>query len=126
MNGSTQKESGLLNMLNKPPEMNEWGNEMTIKQIDNKYAINAANDTRGIDLLKTVLDYLDEGEEMKYRNTDERFGDTEVTFEIDEALVGMKPTFKQWAIEKADELECSVEEAYADLVADFLRQIEPA
>lgn len=63
-----------------------------------------------------------------YRNTDERFGDTDVTFDIDEAILEMKPTLKQWAQELVDSGDCDyddLDQAYSDLVADFVEQCEP-
>ena len=61
-----------------------------------------------------------------YRNTDERFGDTEVTFEIDEAVRGMKPILTQWAKERVDrgEYDGTVEDSIKDMIAEFVGQCE--
>jgi len=61
-----------------------------------------------------------------YRNTDESFGCTDTVFNIDEAVIEMKPTLVQWAKERIErgEYEGSLVESYADLMAEFVEQCE--
>ena len=61
-----------------------------------------------------------------YRNTDDSFGCTDTVFNIDEAVLEMKPTLKQWAQERINsgEYDGTIVESYADLIADFVAQCE--
>lgn len=63
---------------------------------------------------------------MLYRNTDERFGDTTVTFELDEILCEIEPVLRKWAAERIEtgEYDGTIDQSFSDLVDEFTNQCE--